>query len=100
MPFEQSVIMAEEFARVGVEHEFLQYRGIGHGLSSETNDDAVAKPFEPLTPHLLLNTTAVSSSYVLLSDSGKALVIGLRSRNRLQRGRLRPVGPPSLAVQC
>jgi len=33
------------------------------------------KPFESITPHLLLNATSVSNSYVLLSDSGKALVI-------------------------
>lgn len=34
-----------------------------------------AKPFTPITPHLLRNRTSMSDSYVLLSDSGKALVI-------------------------
>ncbi|MDF2626214.1 MAG: fold metallo-hydrolase [Symbiobacteriaceae bacterium] len=34
-----------------------------------------ANPFTPITPHLLRNRTSMSDSYVLLSDSGKALVI-------------------------
>lgn len=37
--------------------------------------DQWERPFESLTPHLLANRTSVSRSYVLLSDSGKALVI-------------------------
>jgi len=52
VPFEQSVIMAEEFTRVGVEHEFLQYEGVGHGLSAETNDDAVTKALVFLRKHM------------------------------------------------
>lgn len=32
-------------------------------------------PFVALTPHLLLNRTSMSCSYVLLSDSGEALII-------------------------
>jgi glyoxylase-like metal-dependent hydrolase (beta-lactamase superfamily II) len=31
-------------------------------------------PFEPVTPHLLQNRTSVAKSYVLLSQSGKALL--------------------------
>lgn len=34
-----------------------------------------AQPYEQLTPHLLRNRTSVAYSYVLLSDSGKALLI-------------------------
>jgi glyoxylase-like metal-dependent hydrolase (beta-lactamase superfamily II) len=33
------------------------------------------EPYVALTPHLLLNRTSMSNSYVLLSDSGRALVI-------------------------
>jgi glyoxylase-like metal-dependent hydrolase (beta-lactamase superfamily II) len=32
-------------------------------------------PFETITPHLLRNVTSVSNSYILLSESGKALFI-------------------------
>ncbi len=35
----------------------------------------VEKPYLPVTPHLLLNRTSLANSYVLLSKSGKALVI-------------------------
>jgi glyoxylase-like metal-dependent hydrolase (beta-lactamase superfamily II) len=34
-----------------------------------------ARPFEQITPHLLFNRVAFANSYVLLSDTGKALVI-------------------------
>ncbi len=34
-----------------------------------------AQPYERITPHLLSNRTSVANSYVLRSDSGKALVI-------------------------
>jgi glyoxylase-like metal-dependent hydrolase (beta-lactamase superfamily II) len=34
-----------------------------------------ARPYEPITPHLLRNRTSMSNSYVLLSDDGAALVI-------------------------
>jgi glyoxylase-like metal-dependent hydrolase (beta-lactamase superfamily II) len=33
------------------------------------------QPYEAITPHLLLNRTSLSNSYVLLSESGKALLI-------------------------
>ncbi len=33
------------------------------------------KPYEEITPHLLRNRTSISNSYVLLSNSGKALLI-------------------------
>jgi glyoxylase-like metal-dependent hydrolase (beta-lactamase superfamily II) len=32
-------------------------------------------PYEPITPHLLKNRTSMANSYVLLSESGKALLI-------------------------
>jgi glyoxylase-like metal-dependent hydrolase (beta-lactamase superfamily II) len=35
----------------------------------------MAQPFRAITPHLLINQTSVSDSYVLLSESGRALVI-------------------------
>ncbi|MBX3062731.1 MAG: MBL fold metallo-hydrolase [Anaerolineae bacterium] len=35
----------------------------------------IAKPYEPILPHLLRNRTSMANSYVLLSDSGKALFI-------------------------
>lgn len=34
-----------------------------------------ARPYEAITPHLLRNRTSMANSYVLLSDSGKALII-------------------------
>jgi glyoxylase-like metal-dependent hydrolase (beta-lactamase superfamily II) len=34
-----------------------------------------AEPYEAITPHLLSNRTSVANSYILRSDSGKALVI-------------------------
>lgn len=33
------------------------------------------RPYEPITPHLLRNRTSMANSYVLLSDSGRALII-------------------------
>ena len=36
--------------------------------------DLRARPYEPLTPHLLANRTSMANSHVLLSRSGKALV--------------------------
>ncbi len=37
--------------------------------------DWLEKPYKLITPHLLLNRTSESNSYVLLSQSGKALLI-------------------------
>ncbi|HZT15455.1 MAG TPA: MBL fold metallo-hydrolase [Gaiellaceae bacterium] len=37
--------------------------------------DWLARPFDPVTPHLLRNRTCMAHSYVLLSDSGAALLI-------------------------
>ncbi len=44
------------------------------GTSSELLDK-LERPFEVLSPHLLMNRTSESRSYVLLSDAGTALVI-------------------------
>jgi glyoxylase-like metal-dependent hydrolase (beta-lactamase superfamily II) len=38
-------------------------------------DDWLARPFDPVTPHLLRNRTCLAHSYALLSDSGAALLI-------------------------
>jgi glyoxylase-like metal-dependent hydrolase (beta-lactamase superfamily II) len=38
-------------------------------------DDWLARPWEPLSPHLLRNRTGFAHSYALLSDSGAALLI-------------------------
>jgi glyoxylase-like metal-dependent hydrolase (beta-lactamase superfamily II) len=35
----------------------------------------VEEPWEPLLPHLLLNTTSISNSYALLSETGAALLV-------------------------
>jgi glyoxylase-like metal-dependent hydrolase (beta-lactamase superfamily II) len=37
--------------------------------------DRLRNPFRPISPHLLLNRSSMSCSYVLLSESGEALVI-------------------------
>ncbi len=44
----------------------------GHNLNLL---DLIARPYEPITPHLLRHRASVSNCYVLLSDSGKALFI-------------------------
>lgn len=38
-------------------------------------EDWLARPFAPITPHLLRNRTCLAHSYALLSDSGAALLI-------------------------
>lgn len=61
-------------------HELLKVRDpIGSGNVSPSPAQSLFglydKPFEQLSPHLLINRTSQAQSYVLLSDSGKALLI-------------------------
>ncbi len=35
----------------------------------------ISAPYQPVTPHLILNRTSLANSYILLSETGKALVI-------------------------
>lgn len=51
-------------------HQLLQSRNQYKGLMNQ-----LEAPFKVVTPHLLFNRTSVSNSYVVLSDSGKALII-------------------------
>ncbi len=51
-------------------YRLMEYRGQNGRLFSW-----IAQPYEQATPHLLLNRTAEARSYVLLSRSGKALLI-------------------------
>lgn len=47
VPYEQSVIMADELARVGIEHELITIPNGGHGFDKAgTRDPLVAKAFE------------------------------------------------------
>ena len=47
VPYEQSKIMADELARVGVEHELITISGGGHGFDGAgTKDPVVANAFE------------------------------------------------------
>ena len=47
VPHEQSIQMAAELARVGVEHEFITLKGAGHGSKLKTaNPEAFAKAFD------------------------------------------------------
>lgn len=50
--------------------ELLQLRGQNLRLM-----ELREKPYEPITPHLLKHRASMANSYVLLSDSGKALFI-------------------------
>ena len=50
--------------------ELLRVRG--HDTLFSARRD---KPYLPITPHLLRNQTSTANSYVLLSESGKALII-------------------------
>lgn len=51
VPFEQSAMMAEELARVGVEHELVRYPGAGHGLG-EGYRDSIARAAAFLKKHI------------------------------------------------
>lgn len=57
------------------------------------------RPFDALSPHLLMNRTSVATSYVLLSDGGRALVIdfGYDLHVGLAAGSDRASRRPSLA---
>ena len=46
VPFEQSVQMARELKRVGIEHEFVQIPGGGHGFDGKADDPQTVKAFE------------------------------------------------------
>ncbi len=47
VPYEQSVEMAAELARVGIEHDFITLKGGGHGRKLKTaNPEAFAKAFD------------------------------------------------------
>jgi glyoxylase-like metal-dependent hydrolase (beta-lactamase superfamily II) len=56
------------------------------------------QPFEALTPHLLQNRTSLANSYVLLSQSGKALVLdyGYDFTTGIPAGQDRAAKRPSL----
>ncbi len=46
VPYEQSVEMAAELARVGVEHEFITLKGAGHGSKLKANPKEFARAFD------------------------------------------------------
>jgi dipeptidyl aminopeptidase/acylaminoacyl peptidase len=46
VPFQQSVLMAEELERHGVEYEFIAMAGRGHGFDAEMSDPVIASTFE------------------------------------------------------
>ena len=46
VPFEQSVLMAKELERYGVEHELIALDGRGHGFDSAMQDPLVSKTFD------------------------------------------------------
>ena len=53
VPYEQSVMMADELARVGVEHEFITITNGGHGFDGAgTKDPMVANAFEQVMTFL------------------------------------------------
>lgn len=46
VPFEQSVLMAEEFERHGVQHELIRLAGRGHGFDRAISDPVVTATFD------------------------------------------------------
>jgi len=46
VPFEQSVIMAKELERNGVQHELISMSGRGHGFDANMEDPEIAATFE------------------------------------------------------
>ena len=46
VPFEQSVLMARELERHGVQHEFIALAGKGHGFDRDASDPAIAAAFD------------------------------------------------------
>jgi len=46
VPFEQSVLMAKEFEKHGVQHEFVQLAGRGHGFDSQMWNPTVSATFD------------------------------------------------------
>lgn len=46
VPFEQSALMAKELARQGVQHEFIQMAGRGHGFDAQMWDPVISASFE------------------------------------------------------
>jgi acetyl esterase/lipase len=46
VPFEQSVLMAKELERHGVQHEFIALTGQGHGFDNAMQDPVVVKTFD------------------------------------------------------
>ena len=46
VPFEQSVLMARELERQGVQHEFIAMAGKGHGFDRDMSDPVIAATFD------------------------------------------------------
>jgi acetyl esterase/lipase len=46
VPFEQSVLMAKEFERHGVQHEFIRMAGRGHGFDGAMGDPMITATFD------------------------------------------------------
>ena len=52
VPFEQSVLMAREFRRQGVPHEFITMPGKGHSFDQAMQDPTIAGAFEQVLAFL------------------------------------------------
>lgn len=52
VPFEQSALMAREFERHGVPHEFVQLTGKGHGFDEAMTDPVVGESFDRILTFL------------------------------------------------
>jgi dipeptidyl aminopeptidase/acylaminoacyl peptidase len=46
VPFDQSVLMAKEFERHGVQHEFIRMAGRGHGFAGAMWDPVITATFD------------------------------------------------------
>jgi acetyl esterase/lipase len=52
VPYEQSVMMAKELERNGVQHELISMRGKGHGFDAKMEDPEIATTFERVVKFL------------------------------------------------
>jgi glyoxylase-like metal-dependent hydrolase (beta-lactamase superfamily II) len=67
--------MHEPLAALGLLAERMQYHVDSRRWYPWDLADRLRNPYVPLTKHLLLNRSSLSTGYVLLSDTGEALII-------------------------
>jgi acetyl esterase/lipase len=61
VPYEQSVLMADELSRQGVEHQLIPMTGLGHGFDRDMDNPEVAAAFARVLAFLHMHTAIVGS---------------------------------------